>query len=234
MRKAYYYYYLSIIFFLLTGSSYSQEKIIFDIDLTKGSAGPGIVTGGEWNNGWRVTADDQRIVYNAGYPIVNGSLEVSFTMNQAPELAPNEGKINWVGLFQDSTIDQNNTNGDIFYARAGKPSYLFSKIKAYGKKFNTGELEDALGLLEDWKKDDKTVMKIKFEWINGRAIFYDVNEKKYICPDDKCTPELPIDKLQYVFLGSTTHAYNMGLKGIRFLSIKLIDLGQPVPSVNKK
>lgn len=61
------------------------ERVVFDVDLTRGNAGAGAVTGGVWDKGWRTTgATNERIVFDAGRPITNGFLEASLTINRAP------------------------------------------------------------------------------------------------------------------------------------------------------
>ena len=44
--------------------------MVLDVDLTKGTAGQGVVTGGVWDKGWRLTgAKNERIVFDAGAPV---------------------------------------------------------------------------------------------------------------------------------------------------------------------
>lgn len=57
---------------------------MIDVDLTKGDAGPGTVTGGVWAGGWRMTAAKDRIVYDAGVFVTSGSFKASFTIKTNP------------------------------------------------------------------------------------------------------------------------------------------------------
>ena len=204
-------------------ASNGTGKIVFDVDLTKGNAGPGQVFGGLWEKGWRVTgADNERIVFDAGYPVESGYLEVSFTATQL--LVSEAGrKINYFGLHEEASLSQNSHEGDILYARTGNKNYKFSKIKAAGKKFDQNEWEQSVGELSDWITDDKTVHTIRLEWGGGLATFHDTKGTKYSCTQDTtCGGSHPIDKLRYVFLGSDK--YNgFTPKGVRFLRAKLVD-----------
>ncbi len=162
----------------------ANERVIFDVDLTKGSAGPGKVTGGLWETGWRTTgADHERIVFDAGRPIAEGYREVSFTANQLPITDPPR-KINYFGLHEDASLSQNKHEGDILYVRTGNRNYKFSKVKAAGKKFDRNEWEQSIGALEDWVTDDRTVHTVRLEWTSGIATFHDTKGNKYSCAPD--------------------------------------------------
>jgi hypothetical protein len=203
--------------------------VVFDIDLTKGPSSlppQAKVVGGTWDNGWRVTGgtkvDPQRIVIDAGYALSHGILEASFTMNQSPV---QDGKRNYVGIHENAHLHQSlEPFGDILYARSGKPEYRFSKIKAFVKKWDHTEFEESIGALNDWVTDDKYVHNVKFEWGNGTATFTGPKGTKLTCPKSKCgiSPELTLDKLRYVFLGSDEYT-GISLKGLRFLKVKLTD-----------
>jgi hypothetical protein len=203
--------------------SNSKEKgVVIDVDLTKQNAAGGKVTGGKWDNGWRVTgADNERIVFDAGYHISSGYLEVSFTANQN-SWSGGARKINFIGLHEDPSLHQGQYSGDIFYIRTGSEKYKFSKVKAYGKKFDQTEWEQSVGETTDWITDDKTVHTVKLEWKDGIATFYDVKGNKHACPKEKCRADLPIDKLRYVFIGSDGFT-GFTPKGVRFLKVKLVD-----------
>lgn len=70
---------------LLPGPRLLADAVVFDTDLTKGSAAfKGVVRGGKWDRGWRVTGNDQRLVWDAGYPIRNGYFEFWLTEDEAP------------------------------------------------------------------------------------------------------------------------------------------------------
>lgn len=198
------------------------HKVIFDVDLTTGSAGPGAVTGGSWDHGWRVTQDKgERIVFDAGQPIKAGYFEVSFTMSRRPHEGPPR-KIDWVGMFEDQTLSQAASSGDIFYARVGDPKYKFSRVKAGGRKFDDTEWEKSVGDEAEWKADDKTVQTVRLEWRGGVAIFRDTKNKDHACSKKLCDPKNPIDRLRYATIGSDRYT-DLSLVGLRFVRAKLVE-----------
>jgi hypothetical protein len=200
-----------------------REQVLLDLDLTKGSAGPGVVTGGKFDGGWRVTSrNGERIVFDAGRPLANGYFEVSYTMSRPPH-APPAAKIEWVGLHEDPGLSQSTSNGDTFYARAGEPDYKFSRVKAYGRKFDKNEWENDVGAESQWVLDDRTPQTVRLEWKGGRAIFVDPSGKTHSCSRKICNAQLPIDRLRYAFVGSDKYT-GVSLEGIRFLHVKLVEL----------
>jgi hypothetical protein len=199
-----------------------REQPVLDVDLTKGDAGPGKVTGGKWDGGWRVTSPNgERIVFDAGRPLANGSFEVTYTMSKPPHAA--NAKIEWVGLYEEPSLSQAKSDGDIFYARAGEADYKFSRVKAFGRKFDKKEWENDVGTPQDWIVDDKTPQTVKLQWKGGRAIFVDSKGKEHKCPKKLCGGAYPIDKLRYAVIGSDMYT-NLSLEGIRFLHVKLLEL----------
>ncbi len=88
-----------------------QRGVVFDTDLRQGpaafDAGKGTARGGEWRDGWRVTGNDQRLVWDAGYPVKNGYFEFWLT-NDA------------IGIF----IDRNDGWDDREYAIYGSSPTL--------------------------------------------------------------------------------------------------------------
>jgi hypothetical protein len=205
-----------------------QEEVVFDVDLTQGNAGPGQVTGGKWEGGWRVTSrKGERIVFDAGHPLPAGRLEVTYTMSKPPHQPPDE-KIEFVGLYEEPSLSQEKSSGDIFYARAGEARYKYARVKAFGRKFDKQEWENDVGRPEDWVTDDKTVQTVKLEWKLGRAIFHDVHDKIHACPKKLCGGKYPIDRLRYVALGSDAYT-NASLEGIRFLHVKLVEYKTAAP-----
>jgi hypothetical protein len=216
-----------------TGPGPVAPGVVFDIDLTKGqSALPATakVTGGSWENGWRVTggtkAAPQRMVIDAGGPISHGTLEVSFTMNASPTVS--KLKLNYAGMHENAHLSQNmEPFGDIIYARSGNATYRFSKFKAFVRKADHTEFEASVGATTDWVTDDKYVHNIKFQWGDGTATFTSPKGQTVTCPKTTCGqgPDLTIDKLRYVFLGSDEYTGN-SLKGMRFLKVKLTNTGK--------
>lgn len=209
-----------------------RDRVLLDVDLTAGNAGPGQVTGGAWEGGWRVTSRaGERIVFDAGRPVAAGFLEVSYTMRRRPHEGE-AAKINWVGLHEDQSLSQNRHDGDIFYVRAGNPSYRYSKVKAYGRRFDRTEWESSIGAESDWSTDDRAVQTVRLEWRDGAAVFHDPHGRRFACPPRKCSAALPIDRLRYVFLGSDRYN-DISLEGIRFLRVRLVEYPEaaaPTPS----
>jgi hypothetical protein len=200
-----------------------REQVVLDVDLTRGDAGPGKVSGGKFEGGWRVTSrNGERIVFDAGRPLANGYLEVRYTMAKPPH-APPAAKIQWVGLHEEPSLSQAVSSGDIFYARAGEPGYKFSRIKAYGRKFDKTEWENDVGQAEEWVVDDRTVQSVRLEWKGGRAIFIDPAGKSHACSRKVCNARYPIDRLRYAVIGSDNYT-GVSLEGIRFLHVKLVEL----------
>jgi enterochelin esterase-like enzyme len=200
-------------------------RVIFDVDLTKGDAGPGAVTGGKWDGGWRTTgAKGERIVFDAGRAVANGRLEVRVTIPRKPWGDGAAGKVNWVGLHEDPRLNQNDSAGDLFYARVGSEAYKFSNVKAAGRAFDRTEHEPRVGSADDWTADDKTVHAVTLEWRDGVPVFTDARGKVTVFPRDKVGADTSVDALRYAFLGSDNFT-GLTVPGLRFLSAKLTDLG---------
>ncbi|MGQ9619970.1 MAG: apiosidase-like domain-containing protein [Bacteroidales bacterium] len=212
----------------ITINLFSQDaRMIFDYDLRKGKPHTVTVTGGQWNKGWQTTgAKDERIVFDAGYPVKNGILEISFTAAEKP-WASARGKINYAGIYQDPWINQNSTDGDLFFARTGNPVYRFSNVKAAGRRFDRSEFEPRLGDTTDWVPDGRTIHTIKFEWRDGIPVFHDSRGRKTVFPRDIVGSDTPIDSLRYVFIGSDRYT-GLTVKGLRFTRVTLRDLGSTV------
>jgi hypothetical protein len=209
----------------------ARKRVVFDIDLTRGPSAlpPGArVAGGIWDQGWRVTANEQRIIIDAGYPLRNGMLEVSMTRKEVPLEAE---RINFLGIYEQSAIDLSNRSGDILIYRAGRTE---SQLGVQGTIMAfTGEQserkagaiwEDRIGRIEDWTTDDKTPAALKFEWRNGSGALTEINGNVLKCKND-CGGNL--NSLRYVVLGSDRSEGGAGLIGARFLNVRLTDLDIP-------
>ncbi len=204
-----------------------RGKVVFDVDLTRGSAGPGQVTGGVWQKGWQCTgAKGERIVFDPGAPVANGRLEVSFTANALP-WSHQQGKINYAGLHADPGLTQKTNPGGLLYARTGEEKYKFSIVKAAGRQLDRTALEPRLGEATDWVCDDRTVMTIRFEWRDGTPIFHDTKGRTKIFSQDVVGADTPMEKLRYVFIGSD-NLNGLTAKGLRFTRVKLVDYGPSV------
>ena|GEM_PF-4861378 len=205
-----------------------RKRVVFDLDLTRGPAvlPPGVtVAGGIWDQGWRVTADEQRIFIDPGYPLRNGMLEVTLTRKEAPLVAE---QINFIGIFEKSAIAIGDRGGDAFIFRAGRAE---SQLGVQGTILAfTGEQserragaiwEDRVGSSGDWMIDDKTPAALKFEWRNGSGTLTEINGNVLKCKDG-CNGSL--NSLRYVVLGSDRSEGGASLIGARFLQVRLTDL----------
>jgi hypothetical protein len=205
-----------------------KKHVIFDVDLTKGDSElppQAVVVGGKWDTGWEVTADNQRLVFDPGYQIRNGVLEVSFTRK---DVKPNGPKTDAIGIFEDPSLDHSDVHGDTFLLRIGETEIQQgsqANIKAFCKERipeHWGMVwEERFGKISDWNLDGKTPMKVKFEWKNGVGRFTDIKGNVLTCPNN-CTGKL--DNLRYVSLGGDRYNNGASLLGMKFLSIKLVDL----------
>jgi hypothetical protein len=205
-----------------------KKPVIFDVDLTKGPESlpaQAVAVGGRWNNGWEVVSDNERLVFDPGYQIRNGSLEVAFTRKEVTLKGP---KIDAIGIFEDPSLDHSDRHGDTFLLRIGEAEIeqgAQGNVKAFLKERipeHWGMVwEERFGRIADWTNDEKTPMKVKFEWKNGVGTFTDIKGNRMICPDN-CQGKL--DSLRYVSLGGDRYNNGASLIGMRFLSMKLIDL----------
>lgn len=205
----------------------AAETTVFEVDFTRGAAGPGQVTGGGWQQGWQCTgAKDERIVFDVGRAVENGRLEVTFTADELPWKSQ-QGKINYVGLHENPELTQRNFDGDIFYARTGELAYRFSNVKAAGRAFDRSEAEPRVGTAEQWIADGKTEMTIVLEWRDGVPMFTGPDGMRTEFSRDVIGGDTPVDKLRYVFLGSDRYT-GLTVKGLCFKRVKLVDLGTDV------
>jgi hypothetical protein len=221
----------------------SKKSVVFDVDLTKGPDGlpaQAAVVGGQWDNGWRPLGSNQRLVFDPGYQIKNGILEVTFTRKEGKLTGP---KVDVIGMFEEPSLDHSDRHGDTIVFRIGEAE-LESKVQGNIKAFAKERIpehwgmvwEERLGKADDWTMDDKTPMKIKFEWKNGVVNFTDIKGNTMICPNN-CHKQ--VDNLRYVALGGDRYNDGGTVLGMRFLSMKLIDLdvkdgGKPVANVTSK
>jgi hypothetical protein len=207
---------------LLVSSAVSEETL-FDIDLTAGSAPGATVSGGAWEDGWRVKSHGNRIVLDAGVKIANGYVEARFTCNKAPW---NLGidKTNWFGLYEEADLTHGG-QGDVAYLRQGQTKYGFSRMKASGKGMNSTHdiMEKSFGSTSDWKLDDQTVHTVRFTWKDGVVTYRGTANNGLSCNLASCTGENAIDEIQYAFIGGD-RTYGKSVIGTRFLSIKFVDL----------
>ena len=204
----------------------SRCRTVFDVDLKNGEDAlptASAVLGGQWDDGWRVTGNGQRIVLDAGYLIGNGRLEVTMTRKRAVQTAK---KINVFGMYEHPAIDQSDLHGDIFYLRIGITEISQGRqgnVKAIGHGM---AWEERFGKLADWVMDDKTPVTMKMEWKDGNALLTEITGRVLSCPDG-CGRQM--NALRYVVLGGDRYDGGGSLVGLRFLSVKLTDLDVPEP-----
>jgi hypothetical protein len=216
---------LICIFSILTSTiQVEAEEVIFDINLTKQELGGCIRTGGTWDNGWRVTGPNQRIVCDAGRKISKGYIEATFTINQNPTLA--DAKNNFFGAYENPSLEQSDY-GDILYARQGKPTYGFVRWKSTGDIMDGTSVatERTIGSNSDWVTNDQYVHTLKFEW-NGAASIISTGGIGGVSISD--LGNYPVDELRYAFMGSDNYASNEGMTGIRFLTFKMVDTSESI------
>jgi hypothetical protein len=213
-----------------------RRRVVFDVDLTQGAAAlpaAAAVLGGQWDEGWRVTGNQQRIVLDAGYPIRNGCLELKMTRKRTVQTAQ---KMNAFGLYEHAAIDQAGVHGDIFYVRIGMTEIsqgVQGNVKAFGRvDTKPGDnlahagmhWEERFGKFADWVLDDKTPVTMKLEWKNGNAFLTEIKGRVLTCPNG-CAGS--IDALRYAVLGGDRYDGGGSLVGLRFLAAKLTDYDAP-------
>lgn len=209
------------------------QKTIFDVDLTLGNVGGGIVSGGIWDGGWRVVNEaTDRIVFDAGYKIAAGYIETTLTINDNPIYR--EKKINYFGGYEFPHLSQGDP-GDKFYLRTGRTNYDFSQAKGAGGPITkpltvlgngpVPSLEDEMGTAVTWfgASNDTTELTVKIEWKEGDQVNFFAN-----VPAGSLTAPVsvfenyPLDEIRYAFLGGD-RTYNTSLVGARFLRFKMVD-----------
>ncbi|MCX8038775.1 MAG: hypothetical protein N3D11_17330 [Candidatus Sumerlaeia bacterium] len=209
-----------------------KRRVVFDVDLTKGpSALPAqsYVLGGKWGDGWQATGKNQRIVFDPGYQIRNGILEVTVARENVEDIGGE--KIDIMGIYEEPSMDHSDMHGDTFLLRIGEAE-VTKKVQACIKLFSKeripehwGQLwEQRYGKVTDWVMDGKTPHTFKFEWKNGTASFTDLTGKVYHCPNNAFGQ---INNLRYVALGGDRYNDGSSILGMRFLRMRLIDLDVP-------
>jgi hypothetical protein len=119
------------------------DTVAFDVDLTRGTVGPGAGVGGKWDGGWRTTgAKGERIVFDCGRLIANGAFEARVTTPWGPGAG---GKLNRCGLYEDARLTQSAHVGHRFYARVSRRAYKFSCVKAADRPFDRNKHENRIG-----------------------------------------------------------------------------------------
>ncbi|AQG77987.1 hypothetical protein [Spirosoma montaniterrae] len=228
---------------VLLSAESKTGTIVFDTDLTKGPAAfSGTVRGGVWDNGWRVTDNDQRLVWDAGYPVRNGTFEFWLTADQPPvaPLKTFRGKthhpdVHWAGV--SGVADLASMQKHVFALRLGQAregmavGHGWSKIVVLGAN-NAGETEKTEQVMGDyawWKPvaDGRQRIYIKMEWHDGIASLYLPDGSKASCrTTGKQGNDVRISDLRYAWLGGIDAELQTTFPGMRFIRARLTDLGE--------
>lgn len=174
------------------------------------------VGGGQWDQGWNVTGDTDRILIDLNRDIRDGTVEVTVTRKGPLTFA--ERKRNWLGVFANPAGHQS-AGG---YARAGAEAYAFSKAEIFASTGSATICEKKFGEAGDWILDGKTEHTVRVEvknnvmtWSNGRSAV-------------SCgSGAQPVNYFRWIMLGGVldhkTGWHNGSLVGLRFLRLKVID-----------
>jgi hypothetical protein len=220
------------------------EAVVFDADLTQGRAAfKGKARGGRWEKGWIVTDNDQRLVWDAGYPVKNGLFEFWLTTDFAPA-APvmmNRGKLDRPdvhyagvsGVPKLETMEKHVVALRLGQLKTGEgKGHGFSKVVVLGKnnKVDTEKTEKPLGDYAAWlaAADGQSVVRVAIEWKDGVASLVLPDGRKEACPTSKGQgPEVRISDLRYAWLGGIDVERKLTFPGMRFLRARLVDLDKP-------
>jgi hypothetical protein len=221
-------------------------KVVFDTDLTKGpGAFRGTVRGGTWDGGWRVTGNDQRLVWDAGYPVRNGTFEFWLTADAPPAspLTEFRGKVHhpdvhWAGI--SGIADLAPMKRHVFALRLGQQKeglaqgHGWSKIVVLGpdNDVDTEKTEQVMGDYAWWKprSDGKQIIHVKMEWRDGVASLYLPDGTRAACrTQGKGGTDVLISGLRYAWLGGIDEELKTAIPGMRFLRARLIDLDGSTP-----
>jgi hypothetical protein len=148
------------------------ETTILDVDFTKGPPDDDRIhiEGGEWDGGWRVHGELDRVFIDLGRDVRNGYVAVIATRKGALNFS--ERKRNWLGLSAAECMHQ--AAGG--YARTGDPMYDFSKAEIFSSTQSNTICEKKFGKASDWVLDDQHRHVVRAEirhnvmtWTNNRG-----------------------------------------------------------------
>lgn len=203
----------------------AAEHRILDLDLTKGPP-PATekrvtIEGGQWDKGWRVAGDLDRILFDAGYDIRNGYFEVVVT--RRGDLTFQERKRNWMGFSGSQFF----TQAPGAYARAGDPMYGFSKAEFCASSQSATITENKFGEPAHWVLDDRTTHTVRAEVRNNVMTW--TNDRGGRTSAGSATQ--PITFVRYAAVGGIAdrkHGWHHGsLVGLRVLRMTVVDYDPP-------
>jgi len=210
-------------------SSVASAETVLEFDFKKGAppANPRItVNGGQWEHGWYVSGDTDRILIDLERDIRDGYVEVVVT--RKGELNFAERKRNWLGVFANPAGHQS-AGG---YARAGGEGYAFSKAEIFASNASATICEKKFGEASDWILDGKTEHTVRIEvkdnvmtWSNGKG-------------SASCgSAAQPVSYFRWIMLGGILDHklgwHHGSLVGTKFLRLKVAD-NKPAPHAHKK
>ena len=208
----------------VSASSAPTEHRILDLDLTKGPppADPRLrIEGGEWDRGWRVVGDLDRILFDAAYDIRNGYFEVTVTRRGSLTLEPR--KRNWMGF----SASQFFTQAPGAFARSGDPMYDFSKAEFCASSQSATIAEKKFGKVEDWVLDDKTTITVRAEVRNNVMTWSNSNGGS----TSAGSAEQPISFVRYAVVGGILDHrlgwHSGSMVGLRVLRMTVVDYDKP-------
>jgi hypothetical protein len=195
-----------------------RDGVLFDVDLTKGLAGRGKVVGGKWDKGWRVTGETDHIIWDPGYNVKNGYLEIWATMKGKVSETP--VKAHWVSLHGHPSLSE---APEYWHLRTGGAGYKFSKLRIKGRaETGSSRCEKSVGEWTEWPSDDKTIIHVKMEWKDGVPTYTDGKGNTAQCVDGH-NGKLKINQFRYAVIGRDNYRETTNIKGMRFLRVKMVD-----------
>lgn len=201
-------------------SAILAQSVVLDVDLTKGSPGDKrfAIKGGEWQTGWNVTGDMDRMLIDVGRDIKNGYVEAVVTRKGNLSFTP-QGKRNWMGVFAEPKGHQ--CPGG--YARAGNEKYGFSKAEIFSSKSTDTICEKKFGESSDWVLDGKTKRVVRGEVRNNVMTWTNDKGGKTFCGSN----EQPVTHFRYAMFGSVPEEkagwHHGALVGLTVLRVKIVD-----------
>jgi hypothetical protein len=195
---------------------------LLDLDLTQGPLQDKRVRveGGQWDNGWRVVGDLDRIFIDLGHDVRNGYCEVVVTRRGSLNFP--ERKRNWMGLSGCEAMHQSPGG----YARAGDSAYAFSKAEVFSCVQSNTIAEKKFGAASDWVLDDKTPHIVRAEIRNSTMTWTTDKGAQVSCGDEK----EPVNYFRFAAVGGIldrkTGWHHGSLIGLRVLRITIVDYDQ--------